>query len=144
MRPQEGQVLDVDPASRPTLPAADPSVEFGVVYADDQVVVVDSRWPDSSSTRRRSPDGTLVNGLLARFPDIAEVGQAGRPGTCIASTSAPPDCWSWPARRSPTTNSSPLSLVATSGVGTARRGWGRPGQPDRRDRRSSVAIIATR
>jgi 23S rRNA pseudouridine1911/1915/1917 synthase len=27
-----------------------------------------------------NPDRTLVNGLLARFPDIAEVGQFGRPG----------------------------------------------------------------
>ena len=27
-----------------------------------------------------NPDGTLVNGLLARFPDIAAVGQPGRPG----------------------------------------------------------------
>lgn len=82
VRLQEGQVLDVDPAflPRPTPPAADPSVEFGVVYADDQVVVVDKPAGLVVHPGAGHPTGTLVNGLLARFPDIAEVGQAGRPG----------------------------------------------------------------
>ena len=44
-----------------------------------------TRWSSSTSRRDwsstvRESDGTLVNGLLARFPDIAGVGAADRPG----------------------------------------------------------------
>lgn len=82
LRLHEGQLLDIDPSflPRPTPPAADPSVAFGVVHADDQVVVVDKPAGLVVHPGAGHPTGTLVNGLLARFPDIADVGQEGRPG----------------------------------------------------------------
>ncbi len=61
-------------------PVADPAVELDVRYADDDVVVVHKPadlvvHPGAGHAR-----GTLVNGLLARFPDIAAVGDPMRPG----------------------------------------------------------------
>jgi 23S rRNA pseudouridine1911/1915/1917 synthase len=63
---------------------ADPSVEVPVAFSDDQVIVVDKPaglivHPGAGHTSR-----TLVNGLLARFPDLARLAsdpaQAERPG----------------------------------------------------------------
>ena len=60
---------------------ADPSaVEFAVVYEDDEVVVVDKPAHLVVHPGSGVVDGTLVNGLLARFPDLATVGQPDRPG----------------------------------------------------------------
>ena len=82
LRLMEGQHLRVDPSLFPRIepPAPDPSIEFGVVYVDDQVIVVDKPAGLVVHPGAGNPDGTLVNGLLARFPDIADVGQFGRPG----------------------------------------------------------------
>lgn len=77
-----GQVVEIDPATIPTVaaPSADPSVTFGVVYEDDVVVVVDKPAGLVVHPGAGNPDGTLVNGLLARYPDIAGVGDEPRPG----------------------------------------------------------------
>jgi 23S rRNA pseudouridine1911/1915/1917 synthase len=74
LRLLEGQEVAVDPAAVPvaSLPGPDPSVEFGVVHVDDSGLVV---HPGAGNA-----EGTLVNGLLARFPDIAGVGEPHRPG----------------------------------------------------------------
>ena len=61
-------------------PEPDPSVSFLTVHVDDEVIVVDKPaglvvHPGSGVT-----GATLVNGLLHRFPEIAGVGQALRPG----------------------------------------------------------------
>jgi len=82
VRLTEGQHVRVDPSLFPKTeaPAADASVVFDVVYSDDQVVVVDKPAGLVVHPGAGNPDGTLVNGLLARFPDIADVGQFGRPG----------------------------------------------------------------
>ena len=78
----EGQVVTVDPATVPVAepPAADPSVPFGVVYADDDIVVIDKPAGLVVHPGAGNPDGTLVNGLLARYPEIAAVGEEFRPG----------------------------------------------------------------
>jgi 23S rRNA pseudouridine1911/1915/1917 synthase len=82
VRLQAGQVLVVDPSllPRPSSPEPDGSVRFGVVYADEHLVVVDKPAGLVVHPGAGTPNGTLVNGLLARFPDIAGVGQPGRPG----------------------------------------------------------------
>ena len=64
----------------PERPQPDATVEVTVLHIDDDVIVVDKAadlivHPGSGVT-----SGTLVNGLLARFPDIADVGQPDRPG----------------------------------------------------------------
>lgn len=58
----------------------DASVEFGIVYADDHVLVVNKPPGLIVHPGSGNPDGTLVHGLLAAYPSIAEVGQVGRPG----------------------------------------------------------------
>ena len=81
-----GQVIEIDdPGVAPHLALPDDAVEFGVVYEDRDLVVVDKPpglvvHPGAGRT-----GGTLVNGLLARYPDIGELERGGsvspdRPG----------------------------------------------------------------
>lgn len=83
----EGQVVEladefVIGAAEATAPPLEPdgSVEFAVVHEDEAVVVIDKPaglvvHPGSGHT-----SGTLANGLLARYPDVAGVGDPERPG----------------------------------------------------------------
>jgi 23S rRNA pseudouridine1911/1915/1917 synthase len=82
VRLAEGQQVVVDPSKlpQPAEPQPDPSVAFDVVHVDDDVIVVDKPAGLVVHPGAGNPDGTLVNGLLARFPEIATVGQQGRPG----------------------------------------------------------------
>ncbi len=61
------------------LPGPDPDVDFGVVHVDDDIVVVDKPAGLVVHPGSGNRDGTLVNGLLARF-GVAGVGQPDRPG----------------------------------------------------------------
>jgi 23S rRNA pseudouridine1911/1915/1917 synthase len=63
----------------------EPSVVFAVVHQDDQVVVVDKPAGLVVHPGAGHSTGTLVGGLLARFPDLADLATAGvcepdRPG----------------------------------------------------------------
>ena len=82
VRLRDGQQLRVDPDKLPQAeaPAADAAVAFEVVYSDDDVVVIDKPAGLVVHPGAGNPTGTLVNGLLARFPEMASVGQWGRPG----------------------------------------------------------------
>lgn len=60
-------------------PAADPGVPVTVVYEDEDLVVVDKPPGLVVHPGSGHRDGTLVNGLLARY-DLTGVGEAGRPG----------------------------------------------------------------
>ncbi|MEY4174415.1 MAG: pseudouridine synthase RluD, partial [Actinomycetota bacterium] len=82
LRLSEGQRVSVHPEllPGPEAPAADPAVEFTVVHADEHLIVVDKPAGLVVHPGAGNPDGTLVNGLLARFPEIAEVGESHRPG----------------------------------------------------------------
>ena len=69
----------------PPVPGPDPSVHFEVVYADDDLVVVDKPPGLVVHHGAGRRGGTLVDGLLARFPDLSELSRAGmvdptRPG----------------------------------------------------------------
>ncbi len=81
-RLSEGQAIIVDPGflPQPVEPQPDPSVAFDVVHVDEHVIVIDKPAGLVVHPGAGNPEGTLVNGLLARFPDIADVGQPGRPG----------------------------------------------------------------
>jgi 23S rRNA pseudouridine1911/1915/1917 synthase len=78
----EGSEVTVDPEAIPraSLPQPQSDVAFSVVYADDDVIVVDKPAGLVVHPGAGNADGTLVNGLLARFPEIAEVGDSTRPG----------------------------------------------------------------
>jgi 23S rRNA pseudouridine1911/1915/1917 synthase len=82
-RVAEGEVVDVDlPANDVEVlrPAPDSGVVFEVVHADEHVIVVDKPAGLVVHPGAGNVAGTLVNGLLARFPDLAGVGDPGRPG----------------------------------------------------------------
>jgi len=64
----------------PGLPAPDPSIEVVVRHEDDDVIVVAKPAGLVVHAGAGHPDGTLVNGLLARYPEIAGVGDPARPG----------------------------------------------------------------
>jgi 23S rRNA pseudouridine1911/1915/1917 synthase len=77
----EGDEVDVE-APEPVAAHVGPDegVEFTVVYADDDLVVVDKPAGLVVHPGAGTPDGTLVNGLLARFGEMASVGEPLRPG----------------------------------------------------------------
>jgi len=61
-------------------PRPDPSIEFPVVYEDDQVLVVDKPAGLVMHHGSGVSGGTLVDGLIARYPEIRTVGPTERPG----------------------------------------------------------------
>jgi 23S rRNA pseudouridine1911/1915/1917 synthase len=73
-------VIDTTKIRVPGPPQADSAIEFEVVHIDEAIVVVDKPSGLVVHPGAGNPDGTLVNGLLARFPEIAAVGAAERPG----------------------------------------------------------------
>ena len=81
-RLQLGQIIDVDESRLPTtdLPVADASVKYTVVYEDEHVIVVDKPAGLVVHPGAGNPTGTLVNGLLTKYPELAEIGEPHRPG----------------------------------------------------------------
>lgn len=80
-RVAEGDQLEVDLPEPPVSAlVGDPSVEVSVVYADPSVIVVDKPAGLVVHPGAGHSGGTLVQGLLARFPEIASVGEEDRPG----------------------------------------------------------------
>ncbi len=81
VRVEEGAELRVElPADESHGVQPDASVAVTVVYADDDVVVVDKPAGLVVHPGAGNQTNTLVNGLLARFPEIADVGDPARPG----------------------------------------------------------------
>lgn len=85
-RVREGERVRIEGpmgAERAAVPASDAGVEVPVVYADDALVVVDKPAGLVVHPGAGNREGTLVHGLLARFPDLAAMAVAGekdRPG----------------------------------------------------------------
>ena len=78
-----GDELDVEVPEGSRGPAAltaEPAVAVPVVHADDWVVVVDKPTGLVVHPGAGNPRGTMVAGLLARYPDLAGVGAPDRPG----------------------------------------------------------------
>jgi len=82
VRVETGQRIVVDnPAAEVLLPPeADSSVAIDVVHEDDHIIVVDKAHGQVVHAGAGNTEGTMVNGLLARFPEIAGVGDPMRPG----------------------------------------------------------------
>ncbi len=76
-----GQRLEVDRSAlaRPAL-VAEGGVPVTVVYEDPAVVVVDKPAGLVVHPGAGHPSGTLAAGLLARYPELARVGDPARPG----------------------------------------------------------------
>ncbi len=81
-RVAEGDVveLDVDLDAGPAALAPEPDIEVPVVYADDDVLVVDKPAGMVVHPGAGNRTGTMVQGLLARYPEIGDVGDHERPG----------------------------------------------------------------
>lgn len=63
-----------------TRPVPDAGVEFDVAYEDEHVVVVDKPAGLVVHPGAGHAAGTLVHGLIHRYPEIAAVGEPHRPG----------------------------------------------------------------
>lgn len=81
-RVHAGQRLQMEPpvVSDSSSPQADPLVPVEVIYDDDDVIVVNKSAGLVVHPGAGNPDGTLVNGLLATYPELAGVGESHRPG----------------------------------------------------------------
>ena len=82
-RVAEGDVLEVDAPERPgEVVEPDETVAVTVVHEDAHVIVVDKPAGLVVHPGAGNRDGTLVNGMLARFPDLrhAGAGDPSRPG----------------------------------------------------------------
>ncbi len=83
---RQGALLTVQlPEETSATPPADPDVRFSVVYADDDVAVIDKPAGLVVHPGAGHAEGTLVGGLLAAFPDLGELVATGvcapdRPG----------------------------------------------------------------
>ncbi len=83
---RSGQRLEVDVRREEIdVPVPDPSVVFAVVYEDSELIVVDKPAGLVVHHGAGHHGGTLVDGLLARFPDLLALAAAGggdpdRPG----------------------------------------------------------------
>lgn len=77
-----GQVLAIadDALIDDPRPNADPSVDVRLTYVDDDVIVVDKDPGSVVHPGAGNSSGTIVQGLLARYPEIANVGDLARPG----------------------------------------------------------------
>jgi 23S rRNA pseudouridine1911/1915/1917 synthase len=75
-----GAVLTVDLPRRQTGPEPDATVPLAIVHEDAALVVVDKPPGIVVHPGAGAREGTLVQGLLARYPDIASAGDPGRPG----------------------------------------------------------------
>ncbi|MEO7398399.1 MAG: RluA family pseudouridine synthase [Ilumatobacteraceae bacterium] len=77
-----GQVveIDVDKLPQRAPPLSDDAIEVPVLHSDDDIIVVDKPAGLVVHPGHGHPDGTLVNAMLARFPDMANVGDPLRPG----------------------------------------------------------------
>jgi len=82
-RLHEGNVLEVlaePPLDSEIRPAPDPTVPVDVRFADADVVVVAKPAGIVMHPGAGNAGGTLVNGLLARYPEIENIGDPMRPG----------------------------------------------------------------
>lgn len=81
-RVAEGQLISCPiPEAAPRASVdADPGVEFVVAYEDEHLVVVDKPPGLVVHPGSGHATGTLVHGLLARYPEIVDVGEELRPG----------------------------------------------------------------
>lgn len=82
VRVAAGALVEIDRALLPRAesPRPAPGVAFDVVHVDDAVVVVDKPAGLVVHPGAGNAAGTLVNGLLDRFPELAGVGDPMRPG----------------------------------------------------------------
>ncbi len=81
-RVRAGQVVGIGDLTRDADagPVAQPDVSIDVVHADEDVLVLEKPSGLVVHPGAGNPDGTLVNGVLAAYPEVRGVGSEARPG----------------------------------------------------------------
>lgn len=81
-RVHEGDLvaLAVDPDLGPVVLVPEPDIDLPIVYADDDLLVIDKPAGLVVHPGAGHDTGTLVHAVLARYPEIAAVGEPDRPG----------------------------------------------------------------
>jgi len=72
--------VDISKVAEPEPPAAQSDVQLDVLYEDEDVIVVNKTAGLVVHPGAGNKSGTMVNYLLARYPEIAGVGDPMRPG----------------------------------------------------------------
>lgn len=78
----EGDTLRIDESAfvSVALPLPEASVAIDIVYEDSEVLIVNKSAGLVVHPGAGTPSGTMVNALLARYPELAGVGDPERPG----------------------------------------------------------------
>lgn len=78
----DGQTITIDEAAlaAPAVLEAEPDIELDVVYEDDDLAVVNKQAGLVVHPGGGTRSGTMANALLARYPEIRNVGEPDRPG----------------------------------------------------------------
>ena len=81
-RVQLGEILSVSDEENEDTDAPEPeeNIEIPVVYEDDEVLVVDKPAGLVVHPGAGNMTGTMINGLLASWPDLRGIGSKSRPG----------------------------------------------------------------
>lgn len=79
-RLREGDRLDISPIPSHALLEPDPTIRLEVLYEDDAIAVIDKPAGLVVHPAPGNETGTLVNALLARFPDLRDPTGQRRPG----------------------------------------------------------------
>ena len=83
VRLKEGDLLAVETSKEPSrekFPIAEAAVKFSVIHQEEEFLVIDKPAGLLVHPGAGFGGGTLCSGLLARYPEIAEVGERTRPG----------------------------------------------------------------
>lgn len=80
VRVESGQRIELPAEDRPAALAGDPSVDLDIRYVDADVVVIEKAAGQIVHPGSGVETGTVVQGLLARFPEMSGVGERDRPG----------------------------------------------------------------
>lgn len=73
-------VINVDPDLGPAPLVAEPGIDIPIVYADDDVIVIDKPAGLVVHPGAGNATGTLVQAMLALYPEIESIGEPERPG----------------------------------------------------------------
>ena len=73
-------IFDAPGPSNPDAPPVAQNLDFRVVYDDEHVIVADKPAGMAVHSGAGRTDGTLVNALLARYPELARLKPVERPG----------------------------------------------------------------
>jgi len=80
-RVSEGDVVEFDYAGPPShTPTPDATLALDIVHADEHLLVVNKAAGVVVHPGAGNEEGTLVSAVLARYPEIASVGEKHRPG----------------------------------------------------------------